>query len=215
MNTFLVTALLVTVVLSAFVLNRCKTDLNINSAAAVILAFVHTVLGVICVKVFAGLESLSNPLTAGMSLFGAIFILPFIYLIGSRLFHRRTALVFDDFCLCVMIALMCVRFNCIVSGCCTGKVISGTGAHWPTRQAEIVFWAVMLVWFLIKKKRGYLEGSFYPLMMTVYGIFRFFIEFLRDETAVLGGFHFGHIWAVVSFITGSAFYFYFAERRRA
>ena len=215
MNPFLITTLVITVILSALVLIRFKQELSINSAAAVILAVFHTVLGVICVKIFAGLESLSNPLNAGMSLFGALFFLPLFYLIGSRLAHRRTALVFDNFSLCVMIALMCVRCNCIASGCCVGKAISGTAAHWPTRQTEIVFWAGMLVWFLMKKKRGYPEGLLYPLMMMVYGIFRFFIEFFRDENAVFGGFHFGHVWAVVSFIIGSTFYFYLMERRKA
>ena len=215
MSHFLLITLIITVVLNALVLIRYKRDLGINAAAAVILAFLHTAAGVVCVKLFAGLESLSNPLNAGMSLFGAIFFLPILYLIGSRLTHRSTALVFDDFCLCVMIALMCVRCNCIASGCCVGKAISGTAAHWPTRQAEILFWAVMLIWFLNKKKRGYPEGSLYPLMMMVYGIFRFFIEFFRDEAPFLGSFHHGHVWAVVSFIIGSTFYFYLMERRKA
>ncbi len=210
----MVVTLIATVILSAIVLNKYRSDLQIGLAAAIVLAVLHTLAGVFCVKTFAGLENLSNPLDAGMSLFGAIFFLPLFYLAGSKIFRRDIAYVFDVFCLCVMIALMCVRCNCIVNGCCMGHFIAGTSMHWPTRQIEIAFWAVMLIWFLSKKKRGYIKGSLYPLMMMVYGVFRFFIEFLRDENAVIGGFHFGHIWAVVAFIAGSAFYFILVERQK-
>ena len=214
MNFFLSITLIATVILSAAVLYRFRSDLQIGLAAAVILAVIHTMVGVFCVKVFAGLESLSNPLNAGMSLFGALFFLPLFYWLGSRWARRDVALVFDDFCLCVMIALMCVRCSCIVNGCCRGKFIAGTYMRWPTRQIEIAFWAVMLIWFLMKKKQGYIKGSLYPQMLMVYGIFRFFIEFLRDEDSVFFGFHFGHLWAVIAFVVGSAIYFALAEGSR-
>ena len=211
---FLIITLVVTAILSAITLNRYKNDLQIKVVTAVILAVLHTIAGVICVKAFACLESLTNPFDAGMSLFGALFLLPLFYLAGSRLTNRDKALVFDDFCICVMIALMCVRCNCIVSGCCLGKVISGTGMFWPTRQIEIAFWAIMLIWFLFKKEHGYIKGILYPQMMMVYGIFRFIVEFFRDEAAVIGPFHFGHLWAVISFFVGSTFYFILMERKR-
>lgn len=211
MNVFLSITLIITIIISAFVLYRFRHDLQIGLTAAVILAVVHTMAGVFCVRTFAGLESLSSPLNAGMSLFGALFFLPLFYWLGGKLTHRDIALIFDDFCLCVIVALMCVRCSCIVNGCCMGKVIAGTDMRWPTRQIEIAFWAGMLIWFLMKKKRGYVKGSLYPLMLMVYGIFRFFIEFFRDEDAVLFGFHFGHIWAAVAFVAGSSIYFFLAE----
>lgn len=212
---FLLLTLIVTAVLSAVILIYYREELRIHIWTSAVLSVLHTAAGVICVKLFAGLESLSNPLHAGMSLFGAIFFLPLLYWVCSRLTHRDTAVVFDDFCLCVIIAMMCVRFNCIVSGCCAGRFIAETNVRWPTRQAEILFWAALLLWFLHKKRQGYIKGILYPQMMMLYGIFRFFIEFLRDEKAVIGGFHFGHIWAVVSFFVGSFVYFALIERSKS
>lgn len=208
----MIITLILSVILSSAVLYHYKNDLRLGLASAILLAIVHTAAGVLCVKVFAGLENHQNPLNAGMSLFGAIFFLPFFYWAGSKITHRECALIFDDLCLCVMIALMCVRFNCIASGCCMGRIIPGTETQWPTRQVEIAFWAVMLIWFLYKKKHGYITGTLYPLMMMTYGIFRFLIEFLRNESPVIGNFHFGHIWAAVSFIVGSTIYFVLVER---
>ena len=211
---FLIITLAVTAILSACVLYRYKEDLQFGIVSAVLLAILHTALGVFCVKVFAGLESHQNPLDAGMSLFGALFLLPLFYLAGGKLAHRDIALVFDDFGICVMIALMCVRCNCIVTGCCMGKPIAGTDLFWPTRQIEILFWAVLLLLSLYQKNHGYTRGILYPQMLMLYGIFRFCIEFLRNEDAVLWVFHFGHIWAVVAFIAGSTCYYYMQERSR-
>ena len=212
MNLCLFCMLLLTVIFSSIVLANYKSELQINTSSAIILALLHTIVGVLCVKLFAGLESLSNPLNAGMSLFGALFFLPLFYWMGSKITHREMAIIFDDFCLCVIIALMFVRCNCIVSGCCQGKMITNTDMLWPTRQAEITFWALLLGVFLYKKNKAYIKGTLYPLMLMLYGIFRFLIEFLRDEKNVLSIFHFGHVWAVLAFITGSTIYFLLTER---
>ena len=213
MNLCLFSMLLLTVIFSSIVLVNYKSELQVNTLSAVVLAFLHTIVGVFCVKAFAGLENLSNPIDAGMSLFGALFFLPFFYWAGSKITHRDMALIFDNFCLCVMIALMFVRCNCIVSGCCQGKVIPNTEMLWPTRQIEIIFWALVLGLFLYKKKQGYTKGIIYPLMLMLYGVFRFIIEFFRDEKSVLGFFHFGHIWAFLAFIIGSTIYFSIIEYR--
>lgn len=214
MHVFLIFTLAVTAILSAGILFHFKDDLGLGIVSAVLLAIFHTAAGVFCVKVFAGMESHQNPLDAGMSLFGALFLLPLFYWAGAKLTHRDTALVFDDFGMCVIIALMCVRSNCIVSGCCIGRPIAGIGFLWPTREIEIVFWALLLVLCLSQKRRAYIKGIIYPQILMLYGIFRFCIEFLRDEDAVLGIFHFGHIWAVVAFIVGSTCYFFMQERSK-
>lgn len=213
MNSFLIATLIITAILSSGVLYYYRNELKIGFITAILLATAHTAVGVVCVKLFAGLESHQSPLNAGMSLFGAVFFLPFFYWVGSKISHRDCSIVFDDFCLCVIIAMLCVRFNCIASGCCMGRIIPGTNLLWPTRQVEIAFWAVLLTWFLYRKKRGYIKGILYPQMMMIYGVFRFLIEFLRNEPAIVGSFHYGHIWSAVSFVAGSTAYFIILEHR--
>lgn len=209
---FLYITLTLTALLSAMVIIRYRDDIKVTPLTAVLLAILHTVAGVICVKLFAGMESLSNPYNAGMSLFGALFFLPVLYIAMARVSKRDIKVIFDDFGICVMIALMCVRTNCIVSGCCLGRIINGSSMRWPTRQIEIVFWALMLIGALWKKEHRYINGSIYPIMLMLYGIFRFLIEFFREGNAVIGPFHLAHIWALISFFCGSITYFMMIER---
>ena len=49
--------------------------------------------------------------------------------------------------------------------------------------------------------------------MIAYGSFRFCEEWLRAGELVFGPFHYGHIWAVLSAIIGSAVYLELREQR--
>lgn len=54
--------------------------------AALPIAIVHTLVGVVCVKAFAFMETGFNPDSLGnMSLFGGVFFMPLIYLAGAKL----------------------------------------------------------------------------------------------------------------------------------
>lgn len=178
------------------------------------LAIVHTLVGVVSVKLFAGLESLSNPLDGGMSLFGAVFILPIFYALGSKIFSRNPRDVFDVFTFCVVSTLLIVRLNCINNGCCVGKLIPGSDTlRFFTREAEMVFHAaVLIILFARIKKEKAIKGDTFPLYMMLYGTFRFIEEFFRAGGS--GVLHIAHIWAVLSIVIGSAVYFELHARTR-
>lgn len=180
------------------------------------LAIVHTLVGVLSVKLFAGLESLSNPLNSGMSLFGAVFILPVFYALGAKIFSRNPRDIFDVFAFCVVSTLLIVRLNCINNGCCVGKLVSGSGElRWHTREAEMIFHMVVLVLLFARiKKEKAVKGDTFPLYMMVYGTFRFIEEFFRAGGS--GLFHIAHIWSILSIVIGSAVYFelHAAARRK-
>ena len=88
-----ITLLLLLAVGSAFSfiwLLLCKERLRIKWPAALLLAVLHTVCGVLCVKVFAVVEVGFDMSKAGaMSLFGAIFFLPLFYYLGAKLTRRK------------------------------------------------------------------------------------------------------------------------------
>lgn len=172
------------------------------------LSLLHTVLGVGAVMAFAFLENFGNSNPGAMSLFGAILFLPLFYWALSKLMHRKTAVVFDIFTVCMAFTLMCARINCILSGCCLGAVIPGTGGvRWPTRELELVFYAVILTVFCIRTLRKKNYGELYPLYMTCYGAFRFIIEFFRESERTAGIFHISHIWAALCFCLGISIFF--------
>ena len=175
--------------------------------AAIPLAILSTVYGVLTAKVFAFLESGFNTDSLGnMSLFGGVFFMPLAYWLGAKLSKRSYREVFDVFTPCIIFTVMCARINCIVSGCCIGLPIPGmNGVRFPTREAEILFYIILLICLCPRVLKGKYRGQAYPIYMISYGAFRFVEEFFRsaDTSSV---FHRAHIWALITLIIGISIY---------
>lgn len=175
--------------------------------AAIPLAILSTVYGVLTAKVFAFLESGFNTDSFGnMRLFGVVFFMPLAYWLGAKLSKRSYREVFDVFTPCIIFTVMCARINCIVSGCCIGLPIPGmNGVRFPTREAEILFYIILLICLCPRVLKGKYRGQAYPIYMISYGAFRFVVEFFRsaDTSSV---FHSAHIWALITLIIGISIY---------
>ena len=183
-----------------------RERLHMKWYVAIPIAILHTLIGVLSVKIFAfmetgfALDSLGN-----MSLFGGVFFMPLAYWAGAKLTKRNLGLVCDLLTPCMIFTVMCARINCIVSGCCAGLVIPGTHVHFPTRELEILYYIVMLILLIPRVKKSKNPGSIYPLYMASYGAFRFLDEFFRtSSTGML--FHLSHVWAAIAFAAGLSIY---------
>ena len=191
-------------------LSQYKEKLRINEWMALVLSVAHTIVGVLCVKLFAFLESGSG---GGMSLYGAVFFLPVIYFAGAKWTKRKVSDVFDIFAICTICTLLCARFNCIMAGCCLGSVIPGTETlRWPTRELEILFYIILFLSLrnkVCKKKYG---GLIYPIYMIAYGSFRFVVEFFRESEHDYGWFHISHIWSLVAIAAGAGIYYWLSKK---
>ena len=132
--------------------------------------------------------------------------MPLVYWLGAKLAKRPYRDVFDVFTPCMIFTVMCARINCILSGCCQGLIIPGlNGMRFPTRQAEILLYLILLAILCPKIFRDKLHGTGYLIYMMSYGAFRFIIEFFRDaETNAL--FHLAHLWALLTLIVGISLY---------
>lgn len=173
-----------------------------------LLSILNSMAGLICVKVFAGIENWGSPLSSGQSLFGGVLLLPIVYVAAAKVFRRRLCDVFDVFAMCTITTLLFARVACVFSGCCYGKLIlASESVRWPTRELEILFYLVLLVFLYRKNHQNSLPGEIWPIYMISYGTFRFVEEWLREGDLVLGPFHYGHIWAVLSIIIGISIYF--------
>ena len=192
-------------------LYQSKEQLRLKTWMLVPIALLHTVIGVLCVKVFAFFESGDG---SNMSLYGAIFFLPIVYYLGAKLTKRNIACVFDVLTICIIVTLLCARFNCIMSGCCLGLPIPGLeNARFPTREAEIAFYLILFT--LLRKKLGKTQcrGLLYPIYMMSYGVFRFVVEFFRESAQpIIGSLHISHIWSFVSIAVGVAAYYKLSHR---
>lgn len=178
--------------------------LRMNGTASLALSLLHVAYGVFCVKAFAVLEG--NPLSGGaMSLFGAVFFMPPAYWLGAKLTGRDTGEVFDIFAPCMIFTLLCARINCLISGCCLGRMIPGfEPVRFPTRELELVFYVVFLVYTVPRIYRGKTFGQVYPLYMAAYGVTRGVLECFRVSSGDQL-FHLSHIWALLAFSIGFGF----------
>lgn len=184
-----------------------RDELEISPIKVVLFSILHTLYGVLTVKVFAVIETGFDMDSAGsMSLFGAVAFMPAGYFLVSAVTKKKPSKVFDIFTICLLFTLMCARINCIISGCCTGRLIAGTQFHYPTREIEIAFYIVMLVALGRKVLNREGKGAIYPIYMIAYGIFRFIEEWFRTSSDMYM-FHKAHIWALLSLIIGLSIYF--------
>lgn len=187
-------------------LHRCRERLHLRWLSVLLLSVLHTVLGVLSVKVFALFETgnFSN-----MSLFGGVFFMPLFYWGVAKLAKQKTADVFDVFTICLVFTLMCARLNCIISGCCLGAHIPIEGLthlRFPTRELELLFYVLLLSRLCRKVLSGSARGMIYPIYMISYGIFRFVTETLRVSNRTDSILHISHLWALLSLGIGISIY---------
>lgn len=187
-------------------LHRCRERLHLRWLSVLLLSVLHTVLGVLSVKVFALFETgnFSN-----MSLFGGVFFMPLFYWGVAKLAKQKAADVFDVFTICLVFTLMCARLNCIISGCCLGAHIPIEGLthlRFPTRELELLFYVILLSRLWRKVVTGSARGMIYPIYMIAYGIFRFVTETLRFSDRTDSILHVSHLWALLSLGIGISIY---------
>ena len=187
-------------------LHRCRERLHLRWLSVLLLSVLHTVLGVLSVKVFALFETgnFSN-----MSLFGGVFFMPLFYWGVAKLAKQKAADVFDVFTICLVFTLMCARLNCIISGCCLGAHIPIEGLthlRFPTRELELIFYVLLLSRLWRKVLSGSARGMIYPIYMISYGIFRFVTETLRVSSRADSILHISHLWALLSLGIGISIY---------
>lgn len=184
-----------------------RERLKMSWWAAVLLGIAHTVVGVFSVSAFAFLESGFDPASLGnMSLFGGVFFMPLTYILGAKLSKRPLGELADAFTPVMVVTVLCARFNCIVSGCCQGLPVPGmNGVRFPTREAEVLFYLLLLILLCPKVWCRQTNGRAYPMYMIAYGGFRFVTEFFRDQSTTFL-FHLSHLWAGVSFCIGISIY---------
>lgn len=164
---------------------------------------------VLAALLFATLEGLisGNGFHFGaISTYGVYLFCPMAVILAAKAAERDAGRWVDVFALYALPSLFLMRCNCLMNGCCGGRPIGDTELSWPTRQAEMIFYAVMLVVLLRREKAGAPKGAAFPLLTAAYGAFRFVEEWFRSSsgTSLL---HLAHLWSVLAFISGLGFYY--------
>lgn len=213
----LITCLVIGVFVMSMWWMKFQKQLNMKWYWAPILSTGHFIFSLIFIKFWALLEvGFVAEEAANMRLYGAIFFLPIVYYVGAKLTKRDVSLVMDMLSVCAAIGLLLVRVNCLITGCCDGICITPeTTVRWPLVEMEMVVCILVIFYYWQRVYKRNTNGTAYPFTILVYSIFRFIIEWVREEyTGQIWIFHLAHIWALIAII-GSVIAIYLIKKHNA
>ncbi len=145
-----------------------------------------------------------------MRIFGGLLFTPILIYFPVKYLAGDFSLVTDIFSPGLYLLLGFSKIGCAVYGCCYGiqcdfGVTTRFEDHtvFPVQLLEsIVCFILFGVMYFIVIKRKHRKGTAYPLSLILYGVMRFFIEFLRYYPEAERTFFFGmNFWQAVSVIT--------------
>lgn len=166
---------------------------------------------------------------------GVVIFLSVYFLYGRKKYGAYLIRLLPIAACCILVAHGFGRLGCLCYGCCYGKTFEGAHAFaihfpeqrlwdhdtgtwytrsgiwaYPTQLYESMFLLAtfgVCAFLTIKKKYKYTMNIY----LIVYGIFRFFIEFIRgdDRGQIFKGFPLSpsQFWAIIMVIIGIALYF--------
>ena len=145
-------------------------------------------------------------------LIGGVATFLIIYNILKKKYNARIACILPIAPVCITIAHAFGRVGCFFAGCCYGRIANPndlfyftavqfknvSGLRYPTNLFEAIFLFILcaVMFFLLLKKNFRYNFIIY---LPCYGIWRFLIEFVRDD-------HRGEIFPGVTWLSPSQFF---------
>ena len=190
---------------------------HIRKIKIVIAALLLTISGVFGTYFWYVVE---NFVIGGRSFYGAVFIVPLLFLLIAKILRVPYAHLLD-LCApaeCVMLVLM--KILCLTEGCCGGRVLwvdaNGTEVIFPSQLAELMSAFVVFTVLMILAYREKNRGMIYPWYLVLYGATRFTLNFFREEWVTTSHFvPLGTIWSVIAFIIGMGILLFYKKRKSA
>jgi len=210
----LITCIVVGVVLMSVWWLKFQKKLNMKWYWAPILSFMVFIIGVIGGKMLALVEvGFNAELAASRRIWGSILLLIVVIGIVAKMTKIDFAKAYDISAVATLIAGIIVRIACLSDGCCGGiPIIPGGSFRWPLVEMEMLLDIILVVYFWNRVYKGKTKGLAYPIFVLIYGVFRFIVEWFREEyTGELWIFHLAHIWSLLA-IVGSAVTIYLIKK---
>ncbi len=142
----------------------------------------------------------------GISFYGAVFFIPIVFSLFAKIIRIPYGKLMD-LCApaeCIMLAIM--KVQCLVAGCCKGRVLyvtaEGLSVRFPSQISELINALIIMIVLLVLSYKKTNRGSIYPWYMLIYGITRFILNSFRETTPVWLGLPYGSIWSICSIIIG-------------
>ncbi len=150
-----------------------------------------------------------------LRIFGALLFLPLFFLIVTKLIGGDFGKITDIFTSGTFIMLGISKIGCAVYGCCYGipftyGVTTPFEDHrvFPVQLLESAFCLLIAAFsYLLQNKKNHRKGTVYPTALILYGVMRFFAEYLRyyspAEKTLFFGLSFWQMFSVISIIIGA------------
>lgn len=168
------------------------------------IAIILTITGTIGTYIWFLIES---SMFGGRSYYGAVFLVPLAFVYLAKLMRIPYGDLMD-FCApaeCIMLVIM--KYQCLVDGCCAGRVMLEIAADgsvvFPSQIVELInaflIMALLMGLAICKKARGKL----YAWYLVIYGGTRFVLNLFRaDVTPFLLYLPIGNVWSILAIFIG-------------
>lgn len=162
-----------------FCLFSRRKRFSLNLWQSIVFTVLLTLVGVAGAMLLYYLESGEF---GGVSFYGSVFLIPLLMPLIGLMFRLKGGQTMDICGPCVAIMIGCMRFNCVLNGCCGGlQVCMGNLCFsWPTQALDSIGDFAILLWLLQLERDERANGTLYPKFMLAYSMMRFLLEFLRD-----------------------------------
>lgn len=188
------------VFLLAMAVNR---QLNLERWQLIAFSLTIVPVGLFCGKLMRLVE---EGTWVGMSFYGAILFAPIMMILVGLLIKIMPSDMLDLCAPSGCIALVFMKIQCMITGCCAGKILryldNGRPVRFPSQIVEMVCGAILLVIILIIIRSGKQRGYVYAWFMVLYGGSRFVLNLFRETEPFLLGLSAGCYWSVVSVMIG-------------
>ena len=148
----------------------------------------------------------------GLAIYGAVIGAALGLWIYSRATHKSFAYLADVIAPGIILAQAIGRVGCTLNGCCYGDVtdifcaityVNGNqivGPVQPTQVYEIIYNLIVFGVLLKLRNRLRPDGSLFLVYLAAYSAWRFGIDFIRPNRALLFGLHEAQLISIVVFV---------------
>lgn len=161
----------------------------------IVLVTVHFGLGFVVSNIWQGLQYIRDNQIFGIerpvnSIVRGFLAVPLIAFLVAKLLRLKARTVWDTVAMFLVLRSGLCQLSCLFPGCCAGYPwrwgvynMRTDDLRFPVPILETVLSLAIFFWLLhrLKKNNFRSDGTYFPIMLVLYGIMRFICECLRDN----------------------------------
>lgn len=191
---------IILVFLTALFVNK---ELNLKLWQLVVFTLSIVPIGFFCGKLMRLVEAGT---WRGVSFYGAVLYAPLLMVLVGIIIRIKPFEMLDLCAPAGCIALIFMKIQCMITGCCYGMILrfdpNGRPVRFPSQIVELICGIVLFVviFMLIRSKKQ--QGYIFAWFMLLYGASRFLLNLLRDTQPFVLGLSAGCFWSIISVAIG-------------